>query len=114
MSQNEISDSGAKELGAALLIKKSIPKFCLDMDENYEISSTVGDTFRALAGIDMNSRLGVTALKYNAKGRHGVRRPVYSSPHCLPSNALREIMQSAGCEIASADTNLDLKVSWNL
>ena len=130
LCQNEITDSGAKELGAAILIKKSIPNFSVDLRNNYEMSSTVYDTFKTLAGrsIDLNSTLGTLndALKSNetierivshARPRAHRRicaRPIYSSPHCLPSNALREIMKLAGCKIASADMDIDLKVSWNL
>ncbi len=140
LSHNEISDSGTVELGVAFLInKKSFPKIILE--DNYEISSPVADTLMSKAGIGIDiSERRVTPFQFDfysvdrgaATGTAasvGGNNPTvstteaaYFSPFCLPSDVLREIMQLAGCEIASVHHDFatsssvyidtDLKVSY--
>jgi hypothetical protein len=127
LSYNEISDSGAKELGAAFLINKKR----WDLHGNYNMSAPVAETlvhvtswcllhctFRWNDDKNSNSRRRMHTSRFD---NVSVRRPAYCSPYCLPSNAMREIMQLAGCKIPLVDfdfatssndnINTDLKVS---
>mmetsp|Transcript_14637 Transcript_14637/g.30020 ORF Transcript_14637/g.30020 Transcript_14637/m.30020 type:complete len:780 (-) Transcript_14637:229-2568(-) len=117
LSYNEISDSGAKELGAAFLINKKR----WDLHGNYNMSSPVAETlfhvtsrcllhctFRWNADKNSNSR-----RRMHRRRKLNVGRPAYCSPYCLPSNAMREIMQLAGCKIPLVDFDFATKDNIN-
>ena len=105
LENNEITDSGAKELVAACLIKKKLA--ILNCNPVHENDGAMNYTWmyimESIARKDINTQPSPQQRTSNSSKRHTKERPTYCSPYCLPSNAMQEIMQLAGCKTPPVD-----------